>query len=120
MNLGRKQVWSLIWGTIGSVLAPGSILDRRRSRFPDSGSGKSGNPEKCHVTYQIKALFKLVDMDKKTGIWIADPENPENWENSIYIKKHKSHAAEGRSRRVVLMSIFSASGLDRITNLFKL
>ena len=34
MNLGRKQVWSLIWGTIGSVLAPGSILDRRRSGFP--------------------------------------------------------------------------------------
>ena len=77
VNLGRKQVWSLIWGTIGSVLAPGSILDRRRSGFPDSGSGKSGktgNREKCHVTYQIKALFKLVDVDhtkiRISGFWI--------------------------------------------------
>ena len=35
----------------------------RISGFRIGKSGKTGNPEKCHVTYQIKALFKLVDMD---------------------------------------------------------
>ena len=41
-------------------------MDTLKSGFPDSRSGKSGktgNPEKKDVTYQIEALGKLVKMD---------------------------------------------------------
>ena len=69
VNLGRKQVWSLIWGTIGSVLAPGSILDRRRSGFPDLDPENPEKPNnfrksrKLHVTYQFEAPGTLVRLD---------------------------------------------------------
>ena len=64
-------------------------------------SGKTGNPEKYHVTYQIKALFKLVDMDykKNPDFRIPDLENPENgkkWEKIIFHLDYfaESHAAD--------------------------
>ena len=69
MNLGRQQGWGHMWGTIGSVLTPGSILDRRRSGFPDLDPE---NPEKAdnfrksrklHVTYQFEAPGTLVRLD---------------------------------------------------------
>ena len=55
-----------MWGTVGSGLVSGSRWYRKNPDFRISGSGKSGktgNPEKSHVTYQIKALCKLVNMD---------------------------------------------------------
>ena len=39
-----------IWGTIGSVLTPGSILDRRRSGFPDPDPE---NPEKPEIRKKV-------------------------------------------------------------------
>ena len=66
MNLGLQQGYGHMWGTVGSGLVSGSRWYRKNPDFRISGSGKSGktgNPEKSHVTYQIKALCKLVNMD---------------------------------------------------------
>ena len=66
MNLGLQQGYGHMWGTVGSGLVSGSRWYRENPDFRISGSGKSGktgNPEKSHVTYQIKALCKLVNMD---------------------------------------------------------
>ena len=53
--------------TCGVPLGPAWSQDHAgigRIRISGSGkSGKTGNPEKSHVTYQIKALCKLVNMD---------------------------------------------------------
>ena len=66
MNLGLQQGYGHMWGTVGSGLVSGSRWYRKNPDFRISGSrkcGKTGNPEKSHVTYQIKALCKLVNMD---------------------------------------------------------
>ena len=92
MNLGLQQGYGHMWGTVGSGLVSGSRWYRKNPDFRISGSGKSGktgNPEKCHVTYQIKALFKLVDVDH-TKIRILDPENPENGKNGKKVILHLS------------------------------
>ena len=55
-----------MWGTVGSGLTPGSRQDRKKSGFPDSGSGnpeKPENREKNHVTPHFKALGQLVNVD---------------------------------------------------------
>ena len=78
-----------MWGTVGSGLTSGS---RQYGQFPEkpvSGSGKSrktGNPEKLHMTYQIKALGKLVNMValkiQISGFWIRknrETGKPENY-----------------------------------------
>ena len=49
-------------GTVGSGLTSGSRPNGRTSGNPHSGSGKSGKPEKLHMTYQNKALGKLVNV----------------------------------------------------------
>ena len=54
-----------MWGTVRKLLASGWAPDGHFSGIPDSGSGKSGKtgkPEKLHMTYQIKALGKLVNV----------------------------------------------------------
>ena len=62
-----------MWGTVGSGLTSGSRPDGRTLEIPEiSGiipekteiSGKSRN---LHVTYQMKALGKLVHVDTKNS-----------------------------------------------------
>ena len=56
-----------MWGTVGSVLTPGSHQDRKN---PDFRIPDLENPEKLYMTYQIKALGKLVN-ELASKIWIS-------------------------------------------------
>ena len=89
VNLRSQCLQNQMWGTVGSGLTSGSRPDGRTSGNPDSGSGKSGKtgkPEKSQMTYQIKALGKLVNV-VTLEIWISGFRIRKNRENRENLEK---------------------------------
>ena len=93
------------------------------SGFRIEKSVKTRNPEKCHVTYQIKALFKLVDVDhtkiRISGFWIRKIRK--TGKNGKKIILHLYYIAESHAADRPLPGewvIIAGSLVNFITNLF--